>query len=45
MVSSQGGRWSVPSAYSGTAKKNWITQAIDSVETNIMNLLSSSLGA
>jgi len=44
MVSSQGGRWSVPSAYSGTSKKNWITQAVDSVENNIMNLLSSSLG-
>lgn len=45
MVSSKGGRWNVPPAYAGTPKKNWITNAIDSAESSIMNLLSSSLGA
>lgn len=38
-----GGRWSVPSGYAGTAKKNWITEAIDSAENDITDLLESSL--
>tara|TARA_B100002019_G_scaffold65741_1_gene56455 strand:- start:8727 stop:9365 length:639 start_codon:yes stop_codon:yes gene_type:complete len=44
MINSKNGRWSVPPAFAGTAKKNWITEAIDSVEDDIMALLTKSLG-
>ena len=45
MISSKSGRWNVPTSYAGTSKKNWITDAIDSVEDDIMTLLTQSLGA
>jgi hypothetical protein len=39
----KGGRWGVPSEFAGTIKKNWITEAIDSIEDQVQNLLSKSL--
>lgn len=37
------GKWSVPSEFSGTINDNWITRAIDSVETEINNILYNAL--
>lgn len=34
-----GGRWRVPSAFSGTITNNWITRSIDSVSKEIENIL------
>lgn len=43
MISKGGSRWNVPSGFAGVAKKNWITESIDSVESEITNLLQSAL--
>ena len=43
MIGKGGSRWSVPSGFAGVAKKNWITESIDSVESEITNLLQSAL--
>lgn len=37
------GKWSVPAEFSGTLNDNWITRAIDSVESNINSILKESL--
>ena len=39
----KGGRWGVPPEFAGTIKKNWITEAIDSTEDQIQNILAKSL--
>lgn len=39
----KGGRWGVPPEFAGTIKKNWITEAIDSIEDQVQNLLAKSL--
>jgi len=38
-----GGRWQVPSQYSGTIANNWITRSIDSVEDQVYSILEQSL--
>lgn len=43
MVGKTGGRWGVPTAFAGTANSNWITEAIDSAESDIFKLLEQSL--
>lgn len=43
MVRGKGARWSVPSAFAGTISKNWITEAIDSVEGQVFKILEQSL--
>lgn len=43
MVQGKGARWSVPAAFSGTIGKNWITEAIDSVEGQVFKILEQSL--
>lgn len=43
MIGKSGGRWGVPPAFAGTANKNWITEAIDSVEGQVFKLLEDSL--
>jgi|TARA_B100001094_G_scaffold333466_1_gene412972 hypothetical protein len=43
MVGKTGSRWGVPSSFAGTANKNWITEAIDSVEDQVFRLLEQSL--
>lgn len=35
----QKGKWQVPSEFSGTQNNNWITRAIDSVESSIYKIL------
>ena len=37
------GKWSVPSAYSGTLNDNWITRAMDGADKDINRLLSESM--
>jgi hypothetical protein len=37
------GKWSVPSQFSGTQNNNWITRAIDSVESDIYKILSEAM--
>jgi hypothetical protein len=44
MVGKNGSRWSVPPAFAGTEQRNWITEAIDNAEDDIMSLLKRSLG-
>jgi hypothetical protein len=39
------GKWSVPTQYAGTPNDNWITRAIDSADSQIMDLLNKSLRA
>lgn len=43
MRESTKGRWSVPNAYAGTARNNWITRTIDSLESDINNALHRAL--
>lgn len=45
MSGSVSGKWSVPSEYSGTINNNWITRAIDSADSSINNLITTSLEA
>lgn len=37
------GKWSVPYQFSGTQNNNWITRAIDSVESDIYKILSEAM--
>lgn len=37
------GKWRVPPEYSGTINNNWITRSIDSVSSEIENLINRSL--
>ena len=37
------GKWGVPSEFSGTANNNWITRAIDSIDSKVEELLIASL--
>ena len=37
------GKWSVPSRFAGTVNNNWITRAIDSVDNEIENLISTNI--
>lgn len=37
------GKWSVPYEFSGTQNNNWITRAIDSVESDIYKVLSEAM--
>lgn len=37
------GKWSVPYEFSGTQNNNWITRAIDSVESDIYKTLSEAM--
>lgn len=37
------GKWSVPYQFSGTQNNNWITRAIDSVESDIYKVLSEAM--
>lgn len=43
MKGSVSGKWGVPSQYSGSANNNWITRAIDSVDSNIEQLISQAI--
>jgi hypothetical protein len=43
MVGNTKGRWSVPPEFSGTPQNNWITRAIDSVDSSINELLNKCL--
>lgn len=43
MVGNTKGRWSVPPEFSGTSQNNWITRAIDSVDSSINELLNKCL--
>ena len=37
------GKWGVPYQFSGTQNNNWITRAIDSVESDVYKLLSEAM--
>lgn len=37
------GKWSVPPQFAGTANNNWITRAIDSVDNDIENLITTNM--
>lgn len=39
----QKGKWSVPNEFSGTKNNNWITRAIDSVDTEINSILKEAM--
>jgi hypothetical protein len=39
----QKGKWSVPPEFAGTQNNNWITRAIDSVDSEINNILKEAM--
>lgn len=39
----QKGKWSVPSEFAGTKNNNWITRAIDSIDTEINSILKEAI--
>lgn len=39
----QKGKWSVPSEFSGTQNNNWITRAIDSIDSEINSILKEAI--
>jgi hypothetical protein len=38
-----GGKWKVPSEFSGSSKNNWVTRVLDSVSTKIDNALKKAV--
>lgn len=42
-IMKKGGRWQVPSQFSGTVSNNWITRSIDSIEDQVYSILEKSL--
>ena len=38
-----GGKWKVPSEFSGSSKNNWVTRVLDSISTEIDNAIKKSV--
>lgn len=43
MKPTSGGRWQVPSQFSGNIANNWITRSIDSIENEVYSILEKTL--